>query len=367
MSHVKETQSPLMSITSSRAKAYLGGLLLLSSFALLTGCTPDDPQSTFDAVGPVARSQLVLFYWIFWAAVVVFIVVGGMLAYMSLRFRRKPSDAMPPQTHGHTPLEIGWTIVPAVLLAVVAVPTVITIFDNANSPDPGALTVEAVGRQWWFEFKYPHPTDPDEQVVTANELHIPVGEIVNVNLASRDVLHSFWIPKLAGKVDMVPNNANTMWIEADEAGEYFGQCAEFCGEAHALMRFRVIAEPRAEFDAWLLDQTAPATDPVEPLAAEGQALFESNDALCWACHTVKGSSKSRGSVGPNLTHLAGRGMIAAGIIENTQSGLRTWLEDNCDVKPGNGMCTGAAVYTDPDSALSESQISALVAYLRSLN
>ena len=367
MSHVKETQSPLMSITSSRAKAYLGGLLLLSSFALLTGCTPDDPQSTFDAVGPVARSQLVLFYWIFWAAVVVFIVFGGMLAYMSLRFRRKPSDPMPPQTHGHTPLEIAWTIVPAVLLAVVAVPTVITIFDNANSPEPGALTVEAVGRQWWFEFKYPHPTEPDEQVVTANELHIPVGEVVNVNLASRDVLHSFWIPKLAGKVDMVPNNANTIWIQSDEAGEFFGQCAEFCGEAHALMRFRVIVEPRAEFDAWLLAQTAPATDPVEPLAAEGQALFESNDALCWACHTVAGSSKSRGSVGPNLTHLAGRGMIAAGIIENTQAGLRSWLEDNCKVKPGNGMCTGAAVYIDPDSALTESQISALVAYLRSLN
>ena len=356
-----------MSTTSSRSKIYLGVLLLLSTIALLTGCTPDDPQSTFDTVGPVSRSQLVLFYWIFWAAVVVFIVVGAVLAYTSLRFRRKPSDAMPPQTHGHTPMEIAWTIVPALVLAVVAVPTVLTIFDNANSPEPGALTVEAVGRQWWFEFKYPHPTDPDEQVVTANELHIPVGEVVNINLASRDVLHSFWIPKIAGKVDMVPNNANTIWIQSDEAGEFLGQCAEFCGEAHALMRFRVIAEPREEYDAWLLAQAEPAADAIEPLAAEGQALFEGNAAGCWACHTISGSAKSRGSVGPNLTHVASRGLIAAGIIENDQVGLRTWLTDPCEAKPGNVMCTGAAVYNNPDKSLDEKQISALVAYLRGLD
>lgn len=315
----------------------------------------------------MSRSQLTLFYWIFGAAVVVFVVVGAVLAYTSIRFRRKPSDAEPPQTHGHTPLEIGWTIVPALVLAVVAVPTVLTIFDNANSPEPGALTVDAVARQWWFEFKYPHPTDPDEQVVTANELHIPVDEVVNVNLVSRDVIHSFWIPKIAGKVDMVPNNLNTIWIESEEAGEFFGQCAEFCGEAHALMRFRVIAEPRAEFDAWLLAQAAPAADPIEPLAAEGQALFESNETLCWACHTVAGSAKSRGGVGPNLTHVASRGLIASGIIENTQAGLRTWLEDPCEAKPGNTMCTDAGVYNGSLKALNESQVSALVAYLRSLN
>ena len=356
-----------MSTTSSRSKIYLGVLLLLSSFALLAGCTPDDPQSTFDTVGPVSRSQLFLFYWIFWAAVVVFVVVGAALVYITLRFRRKPSDAMPAQTHGHTAMEIGWTIVPALILAVVAVPTVLTIFDNANSPEPGALTVEAVGHQWWFEFKYPHPTDPEEQVVTANELHIPVGEVVNVELVSRDVIHSFWIPKIAGKVDMVPNSANTIWIQSNEAGEFFGQCAEFCGEAHALMRFRVIAEPREEYDAWLLAQAEPAADAIEPLAAEGQALFEGNAAGCWACHTISGSAKSRGSVGPNLTHVASRGLIAAGIIENDQAGLRTWLTDPCEAKPGNVMCTDAAVYNNPDKSLDEKQISALVAYLRSLD
>ncbi len=356
-----------MSTTSSRSKIYLGVLLLLSSFALLAGCTPDDPQSTFDTVGPVSRSQLSLFYWIFWAAVVVFVVVGAALLYTTLRFRRKPSDAMPAQTHGHTAMEIGWTIVPALILAVVAVPTVLTIFDNANSPEPGALTVEAVGHQWWFEFKYPHPTDPEEQVVTANELHIPVGEVVNVELVSRDVIHSFWIPKIAGKVDMVPNSANTIWIQSNEAGEFFGQCAEFCGEAHALMRFRVIAEPREEYDAWLLAQAEPAADAIEPLAAEGQALFEGNAAGCWACHTISGSAKSRGSVGPNLTHVASRGLIAAGIIENDQAGLRTWLTDPCEAKPGNVMCTDAAVYNNPDKSLDEKQISALVAYLRSLD
>ncbi|MDP6064483.1 MAG: cytochrome c oxidase subunit II [SAR202 cluster bacterium] len=357
-----------MSTTSSRSKAYLGGLLLLlSSIALLTGCALDNPQSTFDTVGPVSQSQLNLFYWIFGTAVVVFVVVGTVLAYTTIRFRRKSPDDKPPQTHGNTPMEIGWTIVPVLLLAVVAVPTVLTIFDNANTPEPGALTVDAVGRQWWFEFKYPHPTDPDEQVITANELHIPVGEVVNINLASRDVIHSFWIPKIAGKVDMVPNNSNTIWIKSDEAGEFYGQCAEFCGEAHALMKFRVVAQPKAEYDAWLLGQTAPAPNAVEPLAAKGQALFEGNDAGCWACHTISGSAKSRGSVGPNLTHVASRGLIAAGIIENDQAGLRSWLTDPCESKPGNTMCTGAAVYNNPDKALDEEQISALVAYLRSLD
>ena len=353
-------------MNSRHSIRWMGVLLLILFIALLTACYPSHPQSTFDTSGPVARSQLILFYWIFWAAVVVFIAVGGALLYAVIRYRRKPGDADPEQIHGHMPLEIAWTILPAVVLAVVAVPTIITIFDNANSPEPGALTIEVVGHQWWWEFKYPHPTEGEDQVLAANELHIPVGEVVNVNLASVDVLHSFWVPKLAGKVDMVPNNVNIMWIQADEPGEYRGQCAEFCGESHANMRFRVIAESRADFDAWLAAQAAPATVPSEPLALEGMALFEGNDAQCWACHTVAGSKKARGTTGPNLSHLAGRGHIAAGLLENSKPNLMKWLEDPEDVKPGNIMARDAAVYNDPDKRLSEAQISALVAYLRSL-
>ena len=189
---------------------------------VFTGCTPSHHMSTFDTHGPVARSQLVLFYWIFWAAVFVFVPVSIALFYTVLKYRRRSGDPDPPQIHGHTKLEIAWTIIPSIILIVVAVPTVITIFDNANSPEPSALTIEAKGHQWWFEFTYPHPEEPDKKVVTANELHIPVDEVVNVNLESKDVIHSFWIPKIAGKVDMVPNHTNTIWIKADETGEYYG-------------------------------------------------------------------------------------------------------------------------------------------------
>jgi len=354
-----------MSMTGRHSIKYIGLLLLLLLITLVIGCTPSHPQSTFDTAGPVSRSQLVLFYWIFGASVFVFITVGGALLYIAFRYRRRPGDVDPPQIHGHKRLEIAWTILPAVVLAVVAVPTIQTIFYNANSPEPGAMTVNAVARQWWWEFRYPHPTDADEEVITANELHIPVNEVVNLELDSRDVLHSFWIPKLAGKVDMIPNHTNRMWIEADDPGEYMGQCAEFCGVAHAAMRFRVIAESREEFDAWLLRQAAPAFDSPDPLAIEGKTLFEDR-AQCFTCHTVAGVKKARGTRGPNLTHMASRGHIAAGLYENTQANLRMWLMDPEAAKPGNIMARDAIVYTDPDMELTEAQVSALVAFLQSL-
>ena len=353
-----------MSTFSRRSIRYLGVALLVLFVAVLAGCTPEHSQSTFDTPGPVAESQLILFYWIFWAALFVFVVVVGALLYIVIRYRRRPGSADPPQIHGHTRLEIGWTILPAVVLAVVAVPTVITIFDNAQH-FPNAMTVDVVAHQWWWEFHYAHPDDPNAKVVTANELHIPVGEIVNVTLDSKDVIHSFWIPKLAGKVDLVPNNLNTMWIQADELGEYRGQCAEFCGVAHANMRFRVIAESKPDFDAWLAGQARPASEPVDPLALEGRDLFVGR-ALCNSCHTVAGERRARGTKGPNLTHLASRRHIAAGLLENTQANLRRWLEDPDAVKPGNIMAEEALIYTEPARRLTEPEISALVSYLQTL-
>ena len=351
-----------------RSKSLIGLVLLGTLVALLLGCTPSDPQSTFDTLGPVSRSQARLFFVIFWAGLFVFITVGGALLYATIRFRRKPGQGDPEQVHGNTRLEIAWTIVPALLLAGVAVPTIFTIFDNLNSPEPpekGGLEVQAIGHQWWFEFRYPHPDNPEEEVVFANELHIPVDEVVNVELDSVDVIHSFWVPKLAGKVDMVPNNTNTMWLQADEEGEYFGQCAEFCGVAHANMRFKVIAESREDFDAWLRAQAAPAFEPVDPLAVEGQEVFMSSRAGCRGCHTIDGTS-ARGQIGPDLTHFASRRLFAGSILENTQQNLREWLEDPDKLKPGNFMARDAAVYNVPERALTEPQISALIAYLRGL-
>ena len=336
--------------------------------ALLVGlqaaCTPSHPQSTFDTLGPVAKSQVDLFYIIFWVGMVVLVLVTAALLYMAFRFRRKPGDGDPEQIHGHAKLEIAWTIAPSLLLLVVAVPSVITIFDNANSPAPpesGGLVVEATGHQWWFEFKY-----LDHGVITANELHIPVGEPVNVNLRSIDVIHSFWVPKVAGKVDMIPNNDNHMWMQADEPGEYYGQCAEFCGESHANMRFKVIAQPRADFEAWLLAQTQDALIPSDALAVEGETLFMSREGSCFSCHTIAGTARAKGTTGPNLTHFASRAEFAGGIMENNQENLRKWLQNPQAMKPGNVMARDGGVYNGSLDALTEPQVSALVAYLRSL-
>ena len=355
-----------------RSKRLIGLILLGSLVALAVGCTPSHPQSTFDTLGPVSRSQALLFYILLWVGAAVFVGVTGAIIYTVIRYRRRPDEGDPPQIHGHKRLEIAWTIAPALVLAVVAVPGIMTVFDNANSPTPpeeGGLVVDAIAHQWWFEFRY-----PDHNVVTANELHIPVGEPVNLNLDSVDVIHSFWVPKLAGKVDMIPNNDNTLWMEADEPGVYYGQCAEFCGESHANMRFKVIAESRAEFDSWLQAQTLPSVEPTDPLEVEGRDLFVTRVSQggggCLACHTIEGT-RARGSAtrfgGPNLTHLASRGEFAGSILENTQENLRKWLKDPNKVKPGNIMATEGEIFNDPErGSLKESEISALIAYLRSL-
>ena len=331
---------------------------------LLAACTPSHPQSTFDTLGPVAESQADLFYIIFWVGMGVLALVMAVLLYTAIRFRRRPGEGDPEQIHGHTRLEVAWTIAPSLLLVVVAVPSVITIFDNANSPAPperGGLSIVATGHQWWFEFEY-----PGHDIVTANELHIPVGEPVNVMLRSVDVIHSFWIPKVAGKVDMIPNNSNQMWLQADEPGAYYGQCAEFCGESHANMRFKVIAQPKADFEAWLQAQAQEALVPSDDLEREGEALFMSREGGCFACHTVEGSARARGTTGPNMTHFASRGDFAGSIMENTQENLRKWLQDPQTMKPGNVMARDGGVYNGSLDALTEPQVSALVAYLRSL-
>ena len=326
-------------------------LATLVSFAAFIGaaCTKDHPQSTFDSLGPVAQRQEDLFMIIFWAAIFVFVVVGGFLLFTVLKFRNRAGT--PRQTHGNTRLEIALTIAPAIVLIVVAVPTISALFYIADPPSgESVMEIDVTGKQWFWNFEY-----PESGVVTSNELHIPVDQNVEVTLRSDDVIHSFWIPKLAGKVDVVPTRENTMWFKADETGTLWGQCAEFCGIAHAHMRFQVVVETQAEFDAWIAQQAEPAAEPSSALAIRGKELISSRG--CIGCHTIDGVPGALGTIGPDLTHVGSRIRIASGILERTPENVAAWLRDPQALKPGNNM---------PNLNLSEDDISALVAYLDGL-
>ncbi len=349
-------------------------LVFLSFVAILLIASCGD-QSTFDAKGDIAQKQLELFWIIFGLGTFVFVIVEGVLIYSAFRFRRRPGDGIPKQVHGHTKLEIAWTIAPAIILVGIAIPTLIVLFETdieAAPTDIPKIEVDVIAHQWWFEFRY-----PELGVATANELHVPIDARVDLRLHSDDVIHSFWVPNLAGKLDIVPRNVNETWFIARELGEYKGQCAEFCGTAHALMRFRVVVETRAEFDQWVEDYTRAATTPTGE-AAQGATLFVAKG--CILCHSKDGAEtvalrESQRSAffagdpvvpGPNLTHFATRSTMASGIVPLTESNIKSWLTDPEVLKPGNRMAERAAVYNDPGQALTTDEISALTAYLLTL-
>ena len=346
--------------------------LLTGVVLLLAACNSSSPQSTFDAAGPVAREQLKLFWIIFWAAMIVFALVMSIMIYSIIRFRRRAADEIPNQVHGNTALEIVWTVVPIILLTVIGIITVKTLFDLDKPPSSHPLRVEIWAHQWWFEAAY-----PDYSITTANEIYIPVDRDVSVKLQSSDVLHSFWVPKLAGKTDVVPGRVNEQWFRADREGVFLGQCAEFCGTAHALMKFRVVAVSEPEFNLWLDQQRLPAIPPTD-LVATGASVF--NAKGCIVCHSVGGSDsneirESRNAAflsgqmishGPNLTHFRSRDVFAGAILEVNEKNLTKWLEDPEDLKPGNRMSSLAGAFNDPALELTESDIDALVAYLLSL-
>lgn len=332
-----------------RAAVLLAPLILL----LLSGCT-GDPQDTLTHDGDVSSRITNLFNLTFWIAIVVFVLVEFGLIFILFRYRRRPDQqGLPPQIHGSTTLEIGWTIVPVVVLVLLAIPTVNDIRFLSDVPDD-PLEVNVTAQQWWWAFEY-----PGQNVVTADEMYIPVGRPVKVTLQSRDVIHSFWVPRLAGKTDVVPSNnpkqkLNTMWFNAREPGRYSGQCAEFCAQSHAKMKFSVVAVPEAEFNAWLQEQQRPDTPPTG-LAAQGQQTF--NGLPCIACHSINGNPSAVGTVGPNLTHFASREHFAGAWLENNTENLRDWLRDPPAIKPGSKM---------PNYNLTDEQINLLIAYLQSL-
>jgi len=349
-------------------------------------------------------------------------VVGAVLAYATIRFRaRSEADEHaepPPQGHGNPVIELGLIGASVLALVIIAVPTLKAIwstYDVAETDRKDALEITATGYQWWFKFEYPSEmaaldnAGAKAPLVTGNELVIPVGKPIRIHLRTVDVNHSFWVPKLAGKVDMTPNRRNLLWLKADKPGYFWGQCAEYCGDSHAVMRFRVIALAPKEYAEWLEQQQtlarevalkpADAAKPkaqvaalrsfrtnetgvsakfdVDPLKswqakqlpekgedsaliAQGRQLFAAK--TCNACHTVRGHA-AMGVQGPDLTHFGARSTLGAGLLENNSEQLRRWLRDPESVKPGNKM---AKAYRDNKISLSNEEQVALVAYLESL-
>ena len=275
-------------------------------------------------------------------ALLIFFGVEGALVYAVWRYRTARVDAAK-RFDRNTPLEIAWTAAPALVLAVVFALTLGTLAEISFAGAEPGLRVRATAHQWWWEFGY-------AGFVTANELHIPVGTVVEIELRSADVIHSFWVPELGGKTDMIPGTTNTLRLLARRAGTYEGQCAEFCGIEHAWMRIRVVADSQDEFARWLANEARPAA--AAPI--EGERAFLSQ--VCVSCHAVRGTA-ARGTAGPDLTHVGSRATIGAGVLASNLASMRAWLADPQRYKPGSLM---------PRVPLSDSELDALASYLVSL-
>ena len=305
----------------------------------------------FDPAGPIAREIDRLWWFMLILSVPAFLLF---LVPLVVGLRRRGRAEGDSETGGEQRLSPLWLVgggvaLPAVVVVVVLGATLLTMRSTGDDAPEGALTVDVIGHQWWWEIRY-----PDTGFVTANEMRIPAGEPVRLRLRSADVIHSFWVPPLAGKMDLLPERTNSMVIEADAPGHYQGQCAEFCGLQHANMRIEVIAEEPGDFAAWLRRQARPAVAPAGAEAQKGEGVFASLG--CASCHTVRGTDAD-GSGGPDLTHLASRRPIGAGVIPLSSPSLTEWITSAHGVKRGTSM---------PEPELSDAEIAALVAYLESL-
>jgi cytochrome c oxidase subunit II len=324
-------------------------LLAVLAFSL-TGCFEGSPMSTA-VIGGEHNQRIWSVYNLLWiGSAIVFVLVEGLLIYAIIR-GRKPGRMIhgrPVPVHGNTRLEILWTVIPAIVIVAIGIPTLTVLRDLSRVPDhDNTIRVDVIGHQFFFEFRY-----PELEVNSSNTMHIPAGAMIDINLQSADVIHSFWVPRLAGKTDNIPGRTNRMWLIADEPGTYAGQCAEFCGLGHALMRFQVIAHDQADFDAWVEEQLAPPTGEGDPVIGEQLVVGGS----CAACHVIEGTA-AQGLVGPPLTGFANQPDIAD-VVENTPENLAAWLADPQAVKPGTLM---------PATGLSQAQIQHVVAYLYTLD
>jgi cytochrome c oxidase subunit 2 len=401
----------------ARRRRFAPLALVLPLVLLLASCASDAPQTTLEPKGPVARSIDSLWDGVFLVAVVVFVLVEFGTLALVIHFRKRKDDSdddLPTQTHGNTPLELAWTILPAVMLVVVGFFTLRTLID-INERDADDLTIQVTGQQWWWEYTYDTNGDgefTDEDVLTANDLVIPAGVDVNLEIESNDVIHSYWIPALNGKKDAVPGRSHPLRLNADEPGVYVGQCTEYCGLSHGYMRQRVVALPEDEFGAWLEGQQEDAEAPAgafagddeesdEPLsdAAIGAELFATQ---CSGCHLARGINDAEfeeqgdgtellvAQNAPDLTHFASRGVFAGaifdlwvdqdgdGIVEADEIGgelnrddLEAWLRDPPGHKPMDAPALpepgGEPIRGMPNLNLQEEQIDQLVAFLQTLD
>jgi cytochrome c oxidase subunit 2 len=332
---------------------------------LAAACAKDAPQDVLQPEGPYGRKIDGLWNAVIIPAAVVFVLVLGLVVVTVVRHRHRPGRPDPVQVHGNTRLEITWTVIPALLLLGVAIPTISTIFELSRDPKGDPLRVTVAGHVWWWEYRY-----EGLDLVTANELHIPTGRPVRLSLISREtgfgpdaqgVIHSYWVPKLTGKQDVVPGRTNHLTLQADEPGFYPGQCAEFCGLSHANMRLAVVSHSPADFDAWVAAQKRPAPTPAPgSAAARGFQVFTTKG--CNGCHAIGGVKEAAGIQGPNLTHLKSRGKFAGYIFDNNAENLKKWVADPPAMKPmaperNLGM---------PDLNLSPQEVEDVVAYLETL-
>ena len=313
---------------------------------LMGGCVWDTPRSTLVGGSDYNRAILQVYAIITWVTVVIALVVFAVLGFVLARYRERPGAA-PSARRGHPALEIGWTIAPALVLLVIAIPTIQIVFRTQGLARPGSLEVTVIARQWWWEFRY-----AGLDVVTANELHLPAGRPVLLRLEGPDVIHSFWAPPLGGKRDVVPGRLNQLAFTPDRPGEYWGQCAEFCGASLAHMGFLVFVDAPDALERWVASQRAAAGEP-QGAAADGKAIFAGS--ACVGCHTIKGVSA--GTLGPDLTHFGSRTTFAAAMFPTSADILTAWIKNAPALKAEAKM---------PALGLSDDQARAVSAYLLSL-
>jgi cytochrome c oxidase subunit 2 len=331
--------------------------LWLGIAAQMPSVTGSGSTSIFAPAGTPAHSIFGLSMLVLGITGAIFLVVGGLLLYVLLRYRHRAGDANasqePPQIYGSNQIELSWTVIPILIVVMLFLATARIILATQDAPKPAsALDVTVIGHQFWWEFRY-----PKLGIVTANELHIPVSDPKHptptyLSMTSADTDHSFWIPRLAGKMDLIPNRVNTMWIDPESPGLYLGQCAQYCGTQHALMLLRVYADTPAQFQAWVTHQQQSAVEDSDVTA--GRSVFQ--HTACISCHTVAGTVAT-GTFGPDLTHMASRDTIASGAVPLTPANLRAFVDNPAQFKPGALM---------PAMHLNDHDLDAVTAYLMTL-